>query len=268
MNIYQKIDLICERLEGFRLYNPSLSKLSYSGGRDSHLLLFIIRNILKYNNEQYPAIYAKTHNEFEEIRHRIEEQDITIVDNHRRVFEIFRAEGLPLFGKQFSKYFNDVHVKHWNIQLTNERIKEDFENRCEWAISCGLCLSEKCCALLKEDILKKHKSRIVGIRREEGGRRSTGRSAEYDFCVKNSKVLFKPIFDITRSELGEMEKALKIDPLNIYNYLDRTGCVMCGFGTKKQIAEKINYLRWYEPSRAKFYIEYFKEYLKYRKIKF
>lgn len=114
--------------------------------------------------------------------------------------------------------------------------------------------------------MKKNKANIVGLRMEEKGRRSNGRSREYDFCVKNSKVLFKPIFDVSDSELREMEKALGIKNPSIYSYLDRTGCVMCGFGTKKQIAEKINYLRWYEPGMAKFYVNFFREYLKYRKI--
>jgi 3'-phosphoadenosine 5'-phosphosulfate sulfotransferase (PAPS reductase)/FAD synthetase len=268
MNIYQKIDLICERLEGFRLYNPKLANLSYSGGRDSHLLLHLIRNVLNYKNEQFPAIYAKTHNEFNEIRHRIEESDITIIDGGHRIFKVFETEGLPLWGKRFSKHFNDMYIKHWNVNVTNDKIKQDYENRCEWANLCGLCLSEKCCKLLKEDILNKNKARIVGLRESEKGRRSTGKNKDYDFCLKDSKVLFKPIFDVTNSELAEIEKVLRIENLNIYNYLDRTGCVMCGFGTKKQIAEKINYLRWYEPSRAKFYMNYFSEYLKFRKIKF
>jgi hypothetical protein len=101
----------------------------------------------------------------------------------------------------------------------------------------------------------------------EGGRRSIGRNKEYDFCVKNSKILFKPIFDLTNEELTQIERALGIVNPDIYNYLSRTGCVMCGFGGKRQIAEKINYLRWFEPSRARFYVKYFEEYLRFRNIK-
>ncbi len=266
MNIYQRIDQIVGRLEGYRLYNPESAKLSYSGGRDSHLLLHIIRNILRYNNDEFPAIYAKTYNEFAEIRHRIEQQDITVIDNGIKIFKIFKTEGLPLWGKQFSKYYNDLHIKKWNVTILNETILKDYTERCKWVNSCNLCLSEKCCKFLKEDILHKNKVNIVGLRKSEGGRRSIGKNKEYDFCVKNSKTLFKPIFDVTNSELVEIEKVLGIINPNIYNYLDRTGCVMCGFGTKKQIAERINYLRWYEPSRAKFYVEYFRPYLIYRKI--
>jgi 3'-phosphoadenosine 5'-phosphosulfate sulfotransferase (PAPS reductase)/FAD synthetase len=266
MDIYQKIDLIVERLEGYRLHNLKSAKLSYSGGRDSHLLLHIIRNILRYDNSQFEAIYAKTHNEFHEIRHRIEAQDITILDNGRRFFEIVEKEGLPLWGKQFCKYYNDLHIKKWNVKITNDTILADYTARCQWVKDCGLICSEKCCKYLKEDILKKNNANIVGLRIAEKGRRSTGKNKEYDFCVRNSKVTFKPIFDVSSSELAKMEKVLGIELPNIYNYLDRTGCVMCGFGTKKQIKEKINYLRWYEPGRAKFYIKFFNQYLKYRKI--
>ena len=266
MNIHQKIDLIVERLEGYRLHNPQSAKLSYSGGRDSHLLLHIVRNVLRYSNSEFEAVYARTFNEFKDINDRILEQDITLLDNGRRIFEVFEAEGLPLWGKQFSKYWNDIHIKKWNIKMTNETILKDYTERCEWVNSCGLRLSEKCCRVLKEDILKKNKANIVGLRQEEKGRRSTGKNKEYDFCLRKPKVLFKPIFDISNSELAEMERVLGIENPNIYNYLDRTGCVMCGLGTKKQIKEKINYLRWYEPSRAKFYIKYFDKYLKFRKI--
>ena len=266
MNTHQKIDLICERLEGYKLHNPNTAKLSYSGGRDSHLLLHLIRNVLKYSNIEFPAIYANTNNEFAEIRHRIEEQDITVVSSGRNILEVFKTEGIPLWGKQFSKYWNDLYVKKWNIKLTNETVLNDFNKRCEWINSCGLCVSDKCCTVLKENILKKSKVNVVGLRMEEGGRRAMGKSKEYDFCVRNSKILFKPIFDVTNSELLEIEKVLGIINPNIYNYLDRTGCVMCGFGSKKGIKERINYLRWYEPKRAEFYVKYFREYLKFRKI--
>jgi hypothetical protein len=179
---------------------------------------------------------------------------------------VFESEGIPLWSKQFSKFWYDVHIKKWNIKLTNETIIKDFGNRCEWVNSCGIKISDKCCILLKEDILNKHKTRIVGLRSSEKGRRSMGHSKEYDFCVKNKKNLFKPIFDISDSDLLSMEKILNIKSLSIYNYLSRTGCVFCGFGTKKQLSEKINYLRWYEPARAKFFLKYFEKYLKFRNI--
>ena len=268
MTPYQKIDQICERLEGYKLHNPATAKLSYSGGRDSHLLLHIIRNVMKYDNTVYPAIYANTHNEHNEIRHRILEQDITIVDSGRKVFEIFKTEGLPLWGKQFSKAWNDIHVRGWNIKFTNEKIDEDYRKRIEWVNANRLLLSDGCCKLLKENILKKSGVNIVGIRKSEGGRRSRGRSKNYDFCVRNSKVLFKPIFDVTDCEFCEIEKVLGLHKtqLDIYNFTTRTGCVMCGFGTKRGIQEKLTYMRLYEPAKAKFYIKYFNDYLKYRKI--
>jgi 3'-phosphoadenosine 5'-phosphosulfate sulfotransferase (PAPS reductase)/FAD synthetase len=265
MNIYQKIDLICERLEGFKHYNPKFAKLSYSGGRDSHLLLHIIRNLLNFNNDQFPAIYAKTRNEYSEIWNRVKSQDITIIESGNNIFEIFKKYGIPLYGKEFSKYWNDKHVKGWNPNIKNDTVLKEFSKRCEFVNKCGLILSDACCKYMKEDILNKNDAKIVGLRYDEKGRRAIGGN-NYDFCVKNSKSLFKPIFDVSNSELFEIEKTLNVKVPKIYNYLSRTGCVMCGFGTKKQIRDKIDYLFWEEPARAKFYVEFFKPYLKYRKI--
>lgn len=261
LNIYQKIDLIIERIEGYLLYNSNTAKLSYSGGRDSHLLLHIIRNILHYDNNKLPAIYTNTYNEYNDIRHRIEEQDITIVDSGRRIFEVFESEGLPLFSKDLSSYFYGKYIRNWNIQIRNEKILKDYSDKCNFIKCIGCKASDKCCKIIKEDLLKKAK--IVGLRKDEGGRRS---KVEYDFCVKENKKLFKPIFDVTNEELTELEKVLNIKNPEIYNHLERTGCVMCGFGTKKQIKQKLEYLAKFEPKRCEFYIKYFNDYLKYRGI--
>ena len=191
--IFQKIDIIVERLEAYKLHNPQSAILSYSGGRDSHLLLHILRNVLRYNNSQFPAVYAKTYNEYHDIRRRIEQQDITIVDNGRRVFEVFEKEGLPLWGKKFSKYWNDIHIKKWNIRFTNETILKDYTERCEWVNVCGFRLSEKCCKLLKEDVLQENKSNIVGLRMEEKGRRAEGKTRNMIFVCEIQK-LFSSLF--------------------------------------------------------------------------
>jgi hypothetical protein len=228
------------------------------------------------DNEQFPAIYADTRNEYAEIRRRIKEQDITIVKQTKNIFRIFEEVGVPLWSKDAAinielasrNNFKDEQ-KYINKWASKKGSQWDFRVPFYYCKNnCVLC-SDKCCNILKENILNENGARIVAFRKSEGGRRNKGkRKKEYDFCVKNRKELFKPILDITNSELAEMEKKLNIKTLNIYNYLERTGCVMCGFGTKKQLAAKINYLRWYEPQRAKFYAEYFKEYLKYRNIKF
>ena len=269
MNIYQKIDLIAERLEAYRLHNPDTAKLSYSGGRDSHLLLHIIRNLLKYSSSQFPAIYAKTRNEYHEIRLRIEEQDITIVGGGENCLSLFKKHGLALFSKdcsqniEYARYKNNEkeYIEKWT---SKEGTQWDYRKQYVFANEFRIKCSAKCCNYLKDNHLKDAK--IVGFRKSEGGRRNDGASKDYECCVLDDKNLFRPIHDVDNSELAEMEKILKIKPLNIYNYLNRTGCVMCGFGTKKQIKEKINYLRWFEPRRAEFYVKYFYNYLKYRKI--
>ena len=91
-----------------------------------------------------------------------------------------------------------LYVKRWDVKILNEKILYQYKSK--WLNFKGLCLSGKCCKILKEDVLKKNKANIVGLRISEKGRHSIG-------INKNNP--------------------------NIYNYLDRTGCVMCGFGTKK-----------------------------------
>ena len=269
MNIHQKIDLIVERLEGYRLHNPQSAKLSYSGGRDSHLLLHIVRNVLRYSNSEFEAVYARTFNEFKDINDRILEQDVTMIDSGNNCIALFEKYGVAVFSKdcsqniEYARYEDNEkgYIEKWT---SKQGTQWDYRKQYAWANEFNVKCSAKCCIYLKDNHLKDAK--IVGFRKSEKGRRNDGSSKNYEICVRDGKNLFRPIHDVNNSELAEMERVLGIENPNIYNYLDRTGCVMCGFGTKKQIKEKINYLRWYEPSRAKFYIKYFDKYLKFRKI--
>jgi 3'-phosphoadenosine 5'-phosphosulfate sulfotransferase (PAPS reductase)/FAD synthetase len=261
---YRKIDIIAERLEGYKLHNPKTAIISYSGGRDSHLILHIVRNILNLDNSRYPALFANTRNEFADIRKRIEEQDIATVGSGRNLLNVFQEEGVPLYGKMFSKYWWDIHVNQWDVKIKNDTMLKDYAKRCDWVNANGLVISDRCCKFLKTDLLKNAK--VVGLRKAEKGRRSIGNSKDYDFCVRQSKTLFKPIFDVSDEDLTEIEAVLGITNPPIYNYLERTGCVMCGFGTKKQLIDKVRYLSKFEPKRAEFFIKYFSVYLKHRGV--
>ncbi len=265
LSTHQQIDLICERLEAYKSANPD-GKLSYSGGRDSHLLFIVIRQVLGMGNDDFEAVYINTKNEFKDIRNYLQESKskygFTERETNTNCLKLFSEYGLPLFGKQMSKNIY-LYLRNNNSITKNETLKKDIINKSIWANDSNIRCSDKCCYHLKEKHLKDAK--ITGLRVAEKGRRALW--SDYDFCVK-SKNLFKPIFDLSDKSLRNIEKVLKITPPNIYCFLQRTGCVFCGYGTKKQLEHKILYLQMYEPNRYKFYVDYFNKYLRYRKISF
>lgn len=263
LNTNQQIDLICERLEAYHSANPT-GKLSYSGGRDSNLLFHIIRNVLGLNNTDFEAVYIDTKNEFYNIKNHLQEQNakygFTTRTTKYNCLSLFEKYGMPLFSKQMSKNIY-LYLRNNESITKNETLKKDIIKKAEFVSNNNLRCNDKCCYYLKEKHLKD--VHIVGLRKEEGGRRALYK--EYDFCVTNGK-LFKPIFDLKNESLQKIEKTLNIKVPEIYCYLDRTGCVLCGYGTKQQFKDKLNYLQIFENKRFQFYRTYFYEYLKYRNI--
>lgn len=262
LSTFQQIDLICERLEAYHIANPK-GKLSYSGGRDSNLLFHLIRNVMRKDNNQFEAVYINTKNEFFDIKNHLFEQQkygFTQREIKENCLLLFDKYGMPLFSKQMSKNIH-LYLRDNNSITKNETLKKDIINKSNWAYNNNIKCSDRCCYHLKEKHLKD--ADVVGLRIAEKGRRAL--SKDYDFCVTNG-TLFKPIFDLSDESLKNIEKALAIKTPEIYCYLQRTGCVFCGYGTKQQLKYKLNYLQIFENNRYKFYVSYFKDYLKFRKL--
>lgn len=86
----------------------------------------------------------------------------------------------------------------------------------------------------------------------ESGRRGL----VYRSCfTKDGK--FTPLWDLTDSLLDQIYKKFHIEIPNIYNFVSRTGCMGCPYGSwKKETKIELDLL---PENKRKFVIEYFKE---------
>ena len=82
------------------------------------------------------------------------------------------------------------------------------------------------------------------------------RKATYQSCL-NKKGTFTPLFDCTDEIENELYKRYNIEIPNVYNYISRTGCMGCPYGSKSGNTEKE--LKLINDSQKKFVCEYFKE---------
>lgn len=92
----------------------------------------------------------------------------------------------------------------------------------------------------------------MGVRGMESGRRGL----VYRSCfTKDGK--FTPLWDLTDSLLDQIYKKFHIEIPNIYNFVSRTGCMGCPYGSwKKETKIELDLL---PENKRKFVIEYFKE---------
>lgn len=86
----------------FTRIDPNQYYLAYSGGRDSHFLLWFIREYL--HETRIPAVFSNTGMEIPEIRERALANCDVILKPTMKHFEIKEKYGIPLNTKQSDMY--------------------------------------------------------------------------------------------------------------------------------------------------------------------
>lgn len=112
-------------------------------------------------------------------------------------------------------------------------------------------ISNKCCHFAKKSVASKFKKEkkfdlsIVGVRKAEGGARSTA----YTSCFSEGESCdeYRPIFWYLKSTKKEYEEYFRIRNSRCYGEygLKRTGCVGCPFG--RNLTQELESMRDHEP---------------------
>ena len=222
----------------FSKIDKSKYMLSYSGGKDSHLLYWFIKEYMKDNEIEIVGI--NTRMEHPEIVKRIIDNCDTVLIPELKPQEIYEKYGKPCFNKTHDQYIY-YFQRGSTAPSVNDYIygigKNEFSRfklpkyAREKLLNGELPrISNKCCNYLKKEPGKKYAKKtgkhwILGTRADE----SLMRKRAYKGCFhKNGN--FTPIWDLT----DEMEEAIyfyyKIEIPPIYNVLTRTGCMGCPYG--------------------------------------
>lgn len=158
--------------------------VSFSGGKDSFVLLHLVRSIYP----DVPAVFANTGIEFpEQVKFVREFQNVTEVYPVKHFPKILKEDGIVYPSNEVAMYIkaakggatyavNGLHGL--DLDGKESRYKERFK---KWAflLDCGVKISPDCCKLMKERPMmnyekKTGRSPIIGTRAEESFRRSVG----------------------------------------------------------------------------------------------
>ena len=220
--------------------------LSYSGGKDSHLLLWFIKEYLKDNT--ITIVGVNTWFEHPEIAKRIIKNSDVVLRPTITPNELKTLYGLPVFSKMtdemVSRYQKGSRskstMKYINGSLTNEytMFKLSLKNR-ELLINDKLPkISNKCCYYFKKKPIKQYeketgKHAIIGVRASD----SILRRSKYKNCFqKNGN--FTPLHDLTDDIQQKIYEHYNIEIPNVYKYITRTGCMGCPYGSKHGNTQK------------------------------
>lgn len=248
----EKIDLSKLRIvEWYEHYDGKVS-VSYSGGKDSTVLLHLVRSIYP----EVPAVYADTRLDFPEVREHVKNTDnviwLTPKLNFRQVIDEY---DYCYPSKEVAKYIEAAKrnvpyaIKAFTEKSTlGDKPKQFLQSvsKWKWLLNADIKISEKCCHIMKERPIKKFLKEnglttYVGIMAYESLRRKMAQYQAGCNAFKSGKS--KPISFWTEQDILQyiINNNLKI-PSVYGDIIDkngkltltgerRTGCIFCPIGT-------------------------------------
>lgn len=208
--------------------------LSYSGGKDSHFLLWFIKEYL--GNTDIEIVGANTGFEIPEIRRRITQNSDVVVHPIMHRDKVKEQYGIPCFSKLQDEYIHRYQTGNRSENtmkaINGENVMFNLNRKARELLLSGKLhkVSNKCCEYMKKRPMKQYEKRsgrkpIIGVRGSESGLRKS----QYETCVQ-SNGSFTPIYDMS-DDLMEMIYDLWQIPIpSCYQYLSRTGCAGCPYG--------------------------------------
>lgn len=254
LSLNQKIDHTLGSIEQFYNYYNGEVYVSFSGGKDSTVLLDLVRRL--YPNIK--AVFADTGLEYPEIRDFCKQTNNCEFIKPKRTFKwVIEKYGYPIISKKISMGVSRYRNTKCDLQKTlrlygginptsKKKQHPTVSKKWHYLIDAPFKISEKCCDVLKKEPLKRFEKNsglkpIIGTMTEE----SSLRVQEYlkhgcnAFDKKNPQST--PMMFWTEKDVWDYLKRFNIPYSKVYDLgYKRTGCMFCIFGINNEDKEKNN----------------------------
>lgn len=240
-----KIILTKKRIQEF--YNKCSGKIyvSFSGGKDSTVLLDIVRKMYP----DVPAVFINTGLEYPEIVSFVKSKENVIILKPEIIFKkVLEQYGFPIISKIVSKQIrvikNPTGKNDATIKLYKTGIKRDgsiskyfkLPKKWEYLLKEDIKISEQCCDIMKKkpfhNFVKK-----TGLNGINGTMASDSRNRMQAYLQTgcnsfNKKESFsKPLSIWTTENIWEYIRKENLEYSKIYDMgVTNTGCIFCMFG--------------------------------------
>lgn len=249
-------------------YGEDNFAISFSGGKDSTVLSALIDLALPDN--KIPRLYANTGIELNMIRDFViglqkNDDRIIILKPKVPIKQMLEKEGYPFKSKQHARWV-DMYQRNGQTQsienyTSSAKKDKDIYRPCPQKLlyqfdkSFKIRISDKCCKRLKEEPIDQWRKEngkpyaIVGIMREEGGRRTIAKCLAFNGDKLRA---FQPLVPMSKDWEEWFISTYNVKICDIYyppyNFV-RTGCKGCPFALYLQ--EELDTLEKFFPNEKK-----------------
>jgi len=219
--------------------------ISYSGGKDSGVLLHIARSV-------YPSIkgvFSNTGLEYAEIVSLVKRmENIDIIRPKKPFHQVIKEYGWPVISKQVSRFISDcqnasdrnkktVNLRMTGITSTGQKApSQRLSNKWRFLIDAPFKCSNRCCDILKKDPLRGYARGnniywMTGMMRQDSDMRDKILTKTGCNSYDSKYPISAPLADWTDTDIWEYTHKHNVPYASVYdNGEKRTGCVFCMFG--------------------------------------
>lgn len=255
----RKIQVTQTRIIEWYQKNDGKVYVSFSGGKDSTVLLDLVRRIYP----DVPAVFIDTGLEYPELREFVRTiQNVTWLKPEMNFRKVIETYGYPIISKEVSKrvhwgkrYLGEGKVGYWAYQsLTQPVFTKDGKrspydkHEYGYLLDAPFKVSDNCCKIMKKDTAHKYVNQtgrkpIIATMACESQMRKTAWLKNGCNAFNATNPTSQPMSFWTEQDVLRYIKEFNIHYASVYGEIkqgengkyyttgcNRTGCVFCGFG--------------------------------------
>lgn len=230
--------------EWIRYYGENGVYISFSGGKDSTVLLDLVRQV----NPNIVGVFVDTGLEFPELKQFVNSFDnITILRPKMSFKQVIEKYGYPMVSKEQARYIRDI--KYSTEKMRKLRLEGRYKLSKKWhyLLEAPFDVSSKCCDILKKNPVKKYEKNtgrvpFIGTMASESSLRQQAYLKNGCNAFESKRPISTPIGFWTEQDILEYIDKYDLKIASVYGDIvkhdgkysttkcNRTGCIFCGFG--------------------------------------
>jgi len=275
----QKIDHAVGTIESFLSETNGKGYISFSGGKDSTVMLDIARRFVR---RDFPAVFCNTGNEFPEIVQFVRTfNDVEIIKPKMRIPDVLEKYGFPIISKEQSQYIYECRhsksEKHRNKRLNgkvnkNRRVVGKISEKWKFLLYAPFEVSEKCCDKLKKEPFEMFEKEtglfpIIGTMVDEISVRLQKWLKTGCNSFESKRIASYPLSIWKETDIWAYISKFNVKYSPIYDKgFNRIGCMFCGFGChlQKGMFNRFDILNHIHPKAYQLFMNYTNSGITYR----